>query len=246
MKPAGPRENHCIWEGYTSRTEVPHFDDTPNEDQWQGGVYLAAQQLALKHGLTSVLDMGCGSGFKLRKYFAHMARTGVEVEPTLSWLRRTYPEDRWLSPDDLGDRPLGAEIVVCADVVEHVQDPDLLIQAILAQQPLWVVISTPDSYILSNETGPPHNQHHVREWNADQFCAWLRQWFAIVEHRSTDPFTQTAICCPLRKSLAELKADQHQIMDMLQNVVPGQRPSWEEGLRRELARITAMITAMQG
>lgn len=39
------------------------------------------------------IDVGCGSGWKLVKYLSEEFHTiGIETEPALSFLRKTYPE----------------------------------------------------------------------------------------------------------------------------------------------------------
>ena len=40
-----------------------------------------------------VIDVGCGSGWKLVNYLSKEFTTiGIETEPALSFLRRTYPD----------------------------------------------------------------------------------------------------------------------------------------------------------
>ena len=41
----------------------------------------------------TVIDVGCGSGWKLVNYLSKEFKTiGVETEPALSFLRKTYPD----------------------------------------------------------------------------------------------------------------------------------------------------------
>ena len=78
-----------------------HFDDTGLTGEWQKEVYMLARDLLRKmsklpesngRNLT-VIDVGCGSGWKLVHYLSKEFKTiGIETEPALSFLRKTYPD----------------------------------------------------------------------------------------------------------------------------------------------------------
>jgi hypothetical protein len=75
-----------------------HFDDTSFTGQYQKEVYMLARGLLRKLGEHSrtkltAIDVGCGSGWKLVNYLSGEFRTvGIETEPALSFLRKTYPD----------------------------------------------------------------------------------------------------------------------------------------------------------
>lgn len=178
------RGRYCIHPDYMVRETVPHYDDTPMKDEYQKEVYELARSLFDQHGMRTVLDMGCGSGFKLMEYFKDKHTAGIEVEPTLSWLKAKYPDRLWRPPSCVA---LPYDMVICADVIEHVEDPDSLLEQIKAVRPKMVIISTPDRTLLNGPSmGPPKNMHHVREWSSKEFGDYISKHFNIVQHIHTN------------------------------------------------------------
>ncbi|HNR54370.1 MAG TPA: methyltransferase domain-containing protein, partial [Flavobacteriales bacterium] len=180
---------------YKHRGEVPHFDDTQESDQeYQVEVYDLARDIFRERGFTSVVDIGCGNARKLIDRFGKYVTTGVEVEPTLTWLRANHADRRWLSHDQLDGST--CDLVICSDVIEHVQDPDELLDVIQRLQPKAVVISTPDrSLIPGGMIGPPRNKHHVREWTMPEFAKYLSSRATILRHfiSNKSQWTQCAV-----------------------------------------------------
>ena len=185
---------------YVENKSVPYFDDTPHQDQWQNEVYELAHSVAIKNGINSVLDYGCGSGYKLIKYFKpeSFKVAGAEVGSTLEWLKQNFPNGQatWLD----ASKPLEGKygMVICSDVIEHVENPYRLLLDILSAKPRIVVISTPDSNLCGTPLGPPRNKHHVREWTMDGFHALLSICMNVLEHRiiNEEQCTQVAVCVP--------------------------------------------------
>lgn len=182
---------------YRERANPIAYDDTPLKDEWQREVYLEADALATREGLASVLDIGCGSGYKLLANFPGLNTCGVEIEPTLSWLRSTYPEREWRAPEEVSG---SWDLVVCSDVIEHVADPDSLLESIKAVDPKWVVLSTPDRSLIqgADPLGPPKNKAHIREWDFAEFGAYVSLHFDIVRHfiSNREQATQVVIATP--------------------------------------------------
>ncbi len=65
----GSRENYFIHDGYHHRKEYLYYDDTSHSDGYQDEVYRYAREVAELYNLQTIVDIGCGSGYKLLKYF---------------------------------------------------------------------------------------------------------------------------------------------------------------------------------
>lgn len=195
-------ENYFIHSGYQCRAEEAYWDDTSWRDREfsQIKIYEHAKNICDREKLASVVDLGCGSGCKLMRFFGHLATVGVDVPKTSEWLRKKYPGRVWRDVDsDLGCGPV--DLVISADVIEHVLNPDELLEKIKKLQPRFVVLSTPDRDHLETElawqghshNGPPINVHHIREWGFAEFGNYIGSHFEILEHLSLSP-AQCVVC----------------------------------------------------
>ena len=194
MKIGVPRD-YYIHPGYTCRMDNQAFDDTPFTDEYQKGVYLFAREICDRDGLKSVCDIGCGSGYKLMANFHDLDTVGLELARTWQFLTAKWPERRWEVSDLDGPITLSKEMVISADVIEHLTHPDKFLQYILNMSPKQIVLSTPEREMAFGVTdGPPKNVHHVREWNFDEFGAYIGSWFEIERHFVCDEHTQVVLC----------------------------------------------------
>lgn len=180
----GSRSNYFIHDSYAHRLAPQYFDDTANSDGWQDEVYRFAREIADKYDLRSVLDIGCGSGFKLLKYLHDRKTIGIDVAETCALLKKCYPGRQWAITDFDAAKAPEADLVIASDVIEHLADPDALLQYIVRVAPSYVVISTPDRNLLRSGThnGPPFNPMHLREWSMAELHAYVSEFLEIVEH----------------------------------------------------------------
>src|ERR1017187_3473066 len=115
----GNRKNYFVHDGYRHREQVNHFDDTPNTDQSQLEIYQFAKEISDREGLKTVVDIGCGSGYKLIRYLSHMTTVGIDLPQTCHWLREQYPDRIWKESNSFSNPDGAADLVMASDVIEH-------------------------------------------------------------------------------------------------------------------------------
>src|SRR5271154_7067974 len=131
-------------EDYTPRLSNDEADERGRTDACQDEVYAYARKLMDDNGLTSIMDIGTGGGFKLMKYFSDKVTLGTDIEPNLSWVKDKYPDRHWMQSDfsatDMtGSLLVGFDVIICADVIEHLVDPDALLAFIKRCKPKYII-----------------------------------------------------------------------------------------------------------
>jgi len=189
-------ENYFIKEGYkpnlVNRTiengDLIYWNKTRFRDAgyYQYHVYLVAKKLAHQYSKRTMLDIGCGSAIKAVKLLKPVANrlVGIDQKNIIAFCRQQYPDGEFYADDfehpelDLSIHKLKNtfSLVICADVIEHLIDPDLLINYIrsVSQDNALLVISTPERDVIYGQgnTSPP-NPAHIREWNSSEFADYL-------------------------------------------------------------------------
>lgn len=185
---AGGREFFLPW-GY--RENPPASSDAAGTPFWEKGVqssdvrnqdpvYRIAAGLVRSGHLVPVVDVGCGTGHKLVHRIGAVTAefVGADQPSAMAVARAEFPERRWVE-GDIGDDGfwdrLAAEhprLVLCVDVIEHVDDPVALLLRLraLAGPSGRVLVSTPDRARMERTPalGPPTNPRHIREWTRDE------------------------------------------------------------------------------
>lgn len=200
-------DNYCIKPGYQSNTSVNITLESSKGQYWnskrikasayfQHFVYLAAATLIKNNKSANVIDIGCGPGTKLitlvKPYCQRVV--GVDQETIIEVCKSLYPEvefyaDNFESPRiSFDSKGLAHEfdVIICADVIEHVTDPDIILRYIknFGKDNTLVIISTPERDILRGvDCMHSPKPEHIREWNMQEFSQFLRaRGFSINKH----------------------------------------------------------------
>lgn len=157
-----------IHSAYQHRLTPAHHDDSKWEDEFQDSVYQFAKAICDIAGYRSVVDVGCGSGFKLLNYLNDLDTVGTEIGPALHYLKNRYPNRTWRESDLTASHATQCDLVVCADVVEHIPDPDDLLGYLGSIDRKTIVMSPPGRDCLVDRLRGAHTDAGPRSTSANQ------------------------------------------------------------------------------
>ena len=87
--------------------------------------------------------------------------------------------------------PNKIDIIICSDVIEHLIDPDLLLNYIknLSSKNSIIYLSTPDRDRMRGKSCMKSlKKEHIREWNYSEFKAYIAdRGFQIIDHIHLKP-----------------------------------------------------------
>lgn len=185
---------YFIKEGYKINEKIETFDRSAEKTFWnkknikissssQYYVYELAYKIARQNGIKAVLDIGCGVATQLDRFFGRrFSIYGVDQESAINICRKRYDYGVFLSTNlespgqELKRHIEKAPLIICADVIEHLRDPDRLLGYIksFADDNTVIIISTPERNLLGKgSSSSPRNPYHVREWNSREFRDYL-------------------------------------------------------------------------
>jgi len=196
-------KNYFIKIGYKINEINLTNDEVNNTNYWnrkrniaaevyQYPVYKFLSEYIQKNNSSEVIDIGCGVGRKLEYVHGRNPNVkiiGIDQEDPIDYCRTAYSFGEWFTDDfekPCTSKDIRSKLIVCSDVIEHLINPDLLLDYIKSKLAIngTVILSTPerDSLRGVNCNYSP-NIHHIREWSFEEFERYLEsKGFEIVEH----------------------------------------------------------------
>jgi 2-polyprenyl-3-methyl-5-hydroxy-6-metoxy-1,4-benzoquinol methylase len=222
---ARPPQDFCLPAAYRQQASALTHDDTTLLDgsgrrveywnpervrasgRFQHHVYQWGASLVRRHRLTSVLDVGCGPGTKLAALIAPVCAdiAGIDQPSAIAVAKRHGVPGDFRAVDLDRCRGVAAartyDLVICADVLEHLLDPDPALAFIArhCHARSLVLLSTTDRARLRGRACMASEKpEHVREWSAPEFLAYLRsRSWSVVQSRllpsADEPVTQALV-----------------------------------------------------
>ncbi len=203
-------ERWCVKAGYRENAAPRSFDREPGAHYWtperlaaasffQYPVYLLSRDLLRSRGARSLLDVGSGPGTKLAELIAPLCPDLVLIDQPSSReiVARELPSAVFHGADlDALDLDLGRsfDLIVCADVLEHLKHPDGCLRFIRAHLAPGgrAVLSTPErDHLRGRDCMTSPHPEHVREWNTDEFRAFVERCGLVVERQLLLPQGRT-------------------------------------------------------
>jgi SAM-dependent methyltransferase len=152
--------------------------------------------------VASVLELGCGEGFVSGQLSAREhggTYVGVDANAQdLERLRSKFPsvEAHEGSIYDLSFLRRTFDVVVCAEVLEDLDDPDAALAQVKSVHPRWVVLSVPHEpwFCLSNLargkniTRLGNDEDHAHLWGRRGFRKLIDKHLVVERHQTSYPW----------------------------------------------------------
>jgi 2-polyprenyl-3-methyl-5-hydroxy-6-metoxy-1,4-benzoquinol methylase len=181
----------------------------PVERRLVGGFLADVRELVAQTGAREAHEVGCGEG----ELAMMLARQGLRVRGSdasvevvaeaerragaagLDVAYRAAPIDSLAAPDD------AAELIVCCEVLEHLDEPEAALDKLVGLASPWLLVSVPREPIwrvlnlarakyvgdLGNTPG------HLNHWSRRAFTELVRSRAEVVAERAPLPWTM-ALC----------------------------------------------------
>lgn len=142
--------------------------------KFQYDVYVKAVEFATKNNSKTIVDLGSGPGTKIKMLFdTNKYEITFIDQPNCQYIiNKNFPSSKFIpvNLESIDNKlALKADLIICADVIEHLHNPSALLNFIknsLAENGI-AFISTPERDILRGKHCiRSHHDAHVREWNA--------------------------------------------------------------------------------
>ena len=164
--------------------------------------------LAAKAAPASIHEVGCGEGELIRRLVTTNASSirGTDISSDvfsaasqdICGKRVSFQEK---SVYDLTPETDSADLLVCCEVLEHVDRPDAALEALyglgagaylfsVPREPIWRILNMARGKYLGDFGNTPG---HLNHWSRGGFLRWISQRFEILETRSPLPWTM-ALC----------------------------------------------------
>jgi len=174
------------------------------------GFHNSLSVLVNKASPESIHEIGCGEGYWVVKWKKQgIDARGTDFSAQVIELARKNSIENNITPDIFRQRSIyditpendSADLVVCCEVMEHLQSPEEALKVLqkvvdgyiilsVPQEPIWCALNLlRGKYISSFGNTPGHIQH----WSRKKFIELVAQYFDIVEIKT--PFPWTMILC---------------------------------------------------
>ena len=168
--------------------------------------------LVAKAAPHEIHEIGCGEGYWVLRWNEQgMVTRGCDFSTQVIELARENAIGRGLSPllfearniYDLEAARDSADLVVCCEVLEHLEDPGAGLEALrrvvgrhlivsVPKEPLWCALNLARGKYIAHWGNTPG---HIQQWSKGGFVKLVSQYFDVIEVHSPLPWTML-LCKP--------------------------------------------------
>jgi SAM-dependent methyltransferase len=153
-----------------------------------------------------VLDAGCGEGFAMRSLFGATTASVVGIDGSAGAVQvaTTLNPGRSFAAGDLYALPFPSssfDLVVCMEVLEHLDDPERGLRELCRVSASWLLLSVPHEPLFrganflrgKNVRAWGNDPGHVNHWSRSGFLRFVAPQAHVVASRGSFPWT-LALC----------------------------------------------------
>ena len=166
---------------------------------------------------SSIHEVGCGEGYWVLRW-AEQGKTvrGSDFSNTVIDLAKSNAFERKLSADlfkqqsiyDLQPEQDSADLIVCCEVLEHLEQPEEALHVMqkitqkyaifsVPREPIWSILNMARGKYWSDFGNTPG---HIQRWSQREFIKLVSQYFDVEQVRAPFPWTML-LCSPGRESI---------------------------------------------
>lgn len=170
------------------------------------GFHDALDALVERAAPSAIHEVGCGEGYWIAQWHAAGYQvSGCDISPEVVALARENTAglelaDKTFEVRSIYDLQRGAsldELVVCCEVLEHIDDPHRGLRALrdmasgyvilsVPREPIWRALNMARGKYLADLGNTPG---HIQHWSSGSFQRLVARYFDIVEVRTPLPWT---------------------------------------------------------
>lgn len=190
----------------TSGNLQKHINPNPLQRWLLGRFHVAAHQLMAQTSAATILDAGCGEGFAMHHLLQHSrARVvGLDNRAHALALARHFNSSHSFSVGSIFQLPFSdhsIDLVMCMEVLEHLDHPQDGLREICRVSREWLLLSVPDEPLFmganflrgKNVQAWGNDPEHVNHWSAREFVRFVGHSCQVVDWKRSFPWT-LALC----------------------------------------------------
>jgi 2-polyprenyl-3-methyl-5-hydroxy-6-metoxy-1,4-benzoquinol methylase len=169
------------------------------------GFMAQLDELVERTGAKEAHEVGCGEGeLSIRLAQRGIRMRGTDAFPQVLEEARRRAEAAGVEIDfettpveELEPARHGAELILCCEVLEHLEDPERALDVLAGLARPWLIASVPREPLwrtlnlarLSYVSDLGNTPGHLNHWSKRDFVRFLTRRFEVVEVRSPTPWT---------------------------------------------------------